>query len=781
MTDTDAPVLAAKPATSNDAAAFLRILHRPGDVCEVRIPKCPKFKGARKLVTASGYFNDLAEAGRYAKHFDSEFQPAGIYVTANPVLPDLLGRSKNKMTIEAEHTSKDEHVIARRWLFLDIDSKRPAGLSATDEEVNAAIALATEMRYELARDGWPEPIRCMSGNGAYLLYRIDLPNDDESTKLIQSVLQSLAHQFNTAAANVDCSTFNASRILKIPGTTARKGDSIETRPHRPACFVPPEQELLPVWIDLLRAMAAKAPATSQPKNGAAHLANGSKSGNVDRGAFGRCRNYVAKMPPAISGQGGHKATLAVACEAFRFGLDRGQATQIMAEFNSRCDPPWSDHELQHKLDDADKKVTAAGEWGKHLTTLTQAAVANGQQAKSSERPPSDEELAAISLPEPITANQLIGKFPELREPIIHKLARRGEVVNLIAAPKFGKSWLIYLLLLSIANGKHLFGTFWTVPGHVLLIDNELYPETLSSRLPLVATALGVDLAECGDRFHVVNLRGKLADLKRIRSYVAQFQPRQFQAIVIDAFYRTYPEGTDENNNADMTALYNTLDCIAAELDCVVIVVHHATKGNQSIKAITDVGSGAGAQSRAADTHLVLRPHQQQGVAVLEAAVRSFPPVTPICLKWEFPIWQLDTTNDPQALRSERQPNGKPATEKPSRFAVLIERILTALREQGPLTKNSIKRVLKCSGTTINEPIESLLDSGDIEPFDVPTSRGPQPGFRAVESDVGQPRTTPDSPPLSTVDGLLPFREQSSPVSGVGSDLSGVEVSGVGEF
>ena len=42
----------------------------------------------------------------------------------------------------------------------------------------------------------------------------------------------------------------------------------------------------------------------------------------------------------------------------------------------------------------------------------------------------------------------------------------------------------------------------------------------------------------------------------------------------------------------------------------------ASKGDQSGKSTTDVGSGAGSQSRAADTHLIIRQHEQEDVAVM---------------------------------------------------------------------------------------------------------------------------------------------------------------------
>ena len=63
-----------------------------------------------------------------------------------------------------------------------------------------------------------------------------------------------------------------------------------------------------------------------------------------------------------------------------------------------------------------------------------------------------------------------------------------------------------------------------------------------------------------------------------------------------------------------------------------------------------MGAGAGSQSRATDTHLILRQHEEDGVIVLDAAVRSWKPIDPVCLRWEFPAWHIDTDLDPTQLR-----------------------------------------------------------------------------------------------------------------------------------
>jgi hypothetical protein len=67
----------------------------------------------------------------------------------------------------------------------------------------------------------------------------------------------------------------------------------------------------------------------------------------------RASRYVANMPPAISGSGGHAATFAVAV-ALRWGFDltEDEAWRILLEYNERGEPPWSERELRHKLDSA---------------------------------------------------------------------------------------------------------------------------------------------------------------------------------------------------------------------------------------------------------------------------------------------------------------------------------------------------------------------------------------------------------------------------------------------
>ena len=159
--------------------------------------------------------------------------------------------------------------------------------------------------------------------------------------------------------------------------------------------------------------------------------------------------------------------------------------------------------------------------------------------------------------------------------------------------------------------------------------------------------------EIAEQIYVHPLRGQLRDILAMAAYFDAIEPRHYSAIILDAMYRFMPAGTDENDNGAMAGIYNRLDAYAERLGCCFIAIHHTTKGNQSAKSVTDVGAGAGSQSRAADAHLVLRPHEEPGAVVLEAVVRSWAPVTPIALRWEFPVWRPAPELDPAALRSEK--------------------------------------------------------------------------------------------------------------------------------
>jgi|GEM_PF-2428521 len=67
--------------------------------------------------------------------------------------------------------------------------------------------------------------------------------------------------------------------------------------------------------------------------------------------------YLRKCEPSVSGQKGHDRAFAAA-RAVRYGfsLSEGDTLALLQEeFNPRCQPPWSERELLHKIREADTK------------------------------------------------------------------------------------------------------------------------------------------------------------------------------------------------------------------------------------------------------------------------------------------------------------------------------------------------------------------------------------------------------------------------------------------
>jgi len=108
----------------------------------------------------------------------------------------------------------------------------------------------------------------------------------------------------------------------------------------------------------------------------------------------RALAYLDRLPVAVSGGGGHNATLRAACECFRFGLTRAEADEAMGWYNdNRCQPKWKAHDLAHKIADAERITSGGGQVGKHL----------GQQRAYSRRP------SAVFVAPPLPARRVVVK------------------------------------------------------------------------------------------------------------------------------------------------------------------------------------------------------------------------------------------------------------------------------------------------------------------------------------------------------------------------------------
>ena len=318
-----------------------------------------------------------------------------------------------------------------------------------------------------------------------------------------------------------------------------------------------------------------------------------------------------------------------------------------------------------------------------------------------------------------TTRELIETFQNMKEPLIDGLLRREEVMNIVAAPKTGKSWLVLQLAIALATGGDWLGRECT-KSNVLLVDNELHPETETSRLKHVANVMGVPIDSL-EGLDFLLQRGGIKDLLSLESQLRAINDaaKRYEVIIIDALYKALPKDVDENSNGQITGIYNQVEKIAREQEAAVILVHHTSKGNQANKSVTDVGAGAGAQSRAPDTHLALRPTNADNVISVSCCVRSFRPVDPFCIVREPDgLWVMAPQFDPNDLVGKEGAPGHGDKDK-----MTIEDVVNAVKcnlgeLEFPMAKTllveTVREKTDASRNTIISALDILCRDGIFE-------------------------------------------------------------------
>ena len=229
---------------ANEITHALRLWFQAGDVFEVRVLDAVSADYRREHIE-SGYF-DYEHISAVPEALKRLLSFRGVYVTVNPVNPDLLARAVNRLRPAGRNpTTADTDIVRRRWLLIDCDPRRASGVSSSNAEHESALAKAREIRDGLSSLGWADPIMTDSGNGAQLMYRIDLPADDG--ELVRRVIGEIAKASSEQVA-IDTSVHNPARIWRLPGTMNCKGDSIPERPHRMARILEEPQDIVSVSL-----------------------------------------------------------------------------------------------------------------------------------------------------------------------------------------------------------------------------------------------------------------------------------------------------------------------------------------------------------------------------------------------------------------------------------------------------------------------------------------------------------------------------------------------------
>ncbi|MFM9959688.1 MAG: YfjI family protein [Planctomycetaceae bacterium] len=350
--------------SAEQIANWLKVLVEPDSTVELRVifstdaPRVRHYSSSDLLTLAS----DALRLGKGAK---------GVYFLLNPLPAECSGSP-----------AKDADIVQRRWLLIDCDPQRKGTVSATDEEKESARKRMVEVDSFLAEKGWPAPIVADSGNGWHLLFRIDLPADDGG--LVHRVLKVLASKYDDEAVTIDTKVGNASRICKLYGTLAAKGENTIERPHRMAMIItiPTLMEIVP--IEMLQRLASE---LEKPQQQPVQLmARIGDAGHASRSeAIEQARKYLAKMDPSIEGDKGSDRLIKAASVLVNdFSLTDDEAFDLLlVEFNPRCVPPWPEELIRRKIGESKKNPPSRPAKGPGTaTTATRSSSSSRKNGQS---------------------------------------------------------------------------------------------------------------------------------------------------------------------------------------------------------------------------------------------------------------------------------------------------------------------------------------------------------------------------------------------------------------
>jgi len=245
------------------------------------------------------------------------------------------------------------------------------------------------------------------------------------------------------------------------------------------------------------------------------------------------------------------------------------------------------------------------------------------------------------------------------EQVIQGLLYRGGKMLLPAPSKARKTWLLLHLAACVCGGRPWLG-FETRRLPVLFLDLELLPHETPERQRAIQDAAKLwDLSD----LHIQQLRGHRLSIERVKSGLLDYcRTKEIGLLIIDPWYKL-SGGADEIGTEGVSELLAEIEEIAREANCAVAISHHFTKGDSSHKSVIDLASGSGVFGRDPDLICGIREladsSEQQPLVKMEFVARSFKPVPPIGLRWQFPVWVRDDSLDLQ-LKTPGAP-GRPAS------------------------------------------------------------------------------------------------------------------------
>jgi hypothetical protein len=634
----------------NEVSRVLRLYLEPGECYTVQgLPSARS-----RLIRA----DDLTAAVAAVQGLADD---RGVYVTLNPVSPTI-----------GDHAPKNQDVVRRARLLVDIDAKRAEPDSMANEaEKAAALAVAYAIVAYLESLGWPSPVVVDSGNGVHLVYAVDLPNDTLARQYLSRVLKALAAAHNAEGAVVDAKVFDAKRITKLAGTWVRKGSNTPDRPHRMAriLYAPAALEVVP--CDRLKELADLAdegkpdtppPSPMVPRDPWVMLANTAAAGDLTRyvrkAVDAELSRLATSAPPAHGGEGRNNALNAAAFAlATLADWPEFNAADVLSQLRLVAERVGLDAR------EIDRTIESGWTSGKANPRQRPQPQAKAQDAgKSQASAEQAETLADDDLI--IWGNDIVPRTVDWLWP---NRVPRHFITIFAGRTGVGKSFVTCDLVARLtvggefpdSPGQHI------RPGRALIISEDPYDTMLAPRL----IALGANMEHVAFMTWKAMASYTLADIAMLER--VWLQAKQPELLMIDP-PTNFLAGVDEHKNVEVRRVLMNLVAWLQERPVAAVLITHLNKQvGKGIDAMSRIiGSVAwGTTSRIAHT---FSPHPDRGDECIFACPKSnlgplptglgyriVPTESFATLEW---TGEVDITADEAMSGTGKQTRGKSAVE-----------------------------------------------------------------------------------------------------------------------
>ena len=412
----------------------------------------------------------------------------------------------------------------------------------------------------------------------------------------------------------------------------------------------------------------------------------------------RARAYLEKCDPAIAGQGGHNQTFKVACKLVKgFSLDEQTAYELLLTvFNPKCQPPWSEKELRHKVESAANSPEPEG----YLLSMPSPASASGHV-------------------KPTDAYTRL--FRDIMRKDIQWLWRNwialGKLTVLDGDPGLGKSTVLLDLAARVSNIGIMPDNSQGASGTVIVLSAEDGAEdTIKPRLE----AAGANENRLVNLSHVT-IKGEErpveipADLPLIARKIKEHDAR---LLIIDPLM-AFLCGADANKDQEVRRVLYKLSKIAETYNCAVVCMRHLNKGSGQ-KAIYRGNSSIGVIGHARTGLLVAEDPDDEHKRILAVSKCNLGP-RPQSLRFVLdPVGDVCRigwcgTSPYNADRLVQAPKSEEAAEAKETARSKIDQATSILqmlldKNEGKLEVRSAKAELGAaglSGSTIDRAVRKL--------------------------------------------------------------------------